>query len=237
MTDITRETQLVDLFTSLADSLVADYDVIELLQTLVDTSVDLFEMTAAGILLVDANGQLDVVVSTSEESRLVEVMQLDAEEGPCLESFTTGEVVSVADVGADVARWPRFAESAAQQGFRAVHAIPLRVRERTIGALNLLRATPGEISERDARAARALADVATIGIVHERLIAESGVVQAQLQRALTSRVIIEQAKGVVAHVRSISTDEAFALIRGRARASRTSLSVLAEQIVNREVVL
>lgn len=237
MTTISREEKLVDVFTTLADTLVADYDVIGLLQTLVDSCVTLFDVTAAGILLVDEHGVLDVVASTSEAGRLVEVMQIDAEEGPCLECFSTGKSVSVEDIREGPPRWQRFRESAASVGFRSVYAIPLRLRTTTIGALNLLRAETGQLNERDVRAAQALADVATIGVLHERTLRENEVVQTQLQRALNTRVAIEQAKGVLAHTHAISTEEAFLRLREYARSTNTLLSVLAEQVVNRQISL
>ncbi|MET0715508.1 MAG: GAF domain-containing protein, partial [Mycetocola sp.] len=163
MTELTREGQLVDAFATLADTLVDDYDAVDLLQTLVDNCRDLLDVTAAGILLKDSDGNIEVVASTSEASRLVEIMQLSAQAGPCIDCITTGETVSVRDISDSPEKWRRFREGAAQQGFAAVYALPMRLRETTIGALNLLRAETGELNERDVRAAQALADVATIG--------------------------------------------------------------------------
>jgi len=237
MTDAGREAQLVELFTTMADTLVDTYDVIELLQTLVDACVDLFDVSAAGILLADGHGELDVVASTSEASRVVEIMQVDADEGPCLECYTSGRVVSVEEVGAGPLRWRHFEQVALEQGFRSVHAIPLRLRDRTIGALNLLRSTPGALNERDVRAAQALADVATIGVLHARSVEETSTIQSQLQEALDTRVVIEQAKGVLAHQHELSTEEAFVLLRGRARSTGTRLSTLARDVVARRVRL
>lgn len=235
MTESTREGRLVDLFATLADTLVDSYDVIELLQTLVDSCVDLFDVAAAGLLLADDQGELDVVASTSEASRLVEVMQVDADEGPCTECYATGRVVSVDVLGEGDRTWARYERYAIEQGFRSVHAIPLRLRETTIGALNLLRTSPGPLNPRDVRAAQALADVATIGVLHARVVQESGFVQAQLQEALDTRVVIEQAKGVLAHQHGVSTEEAFGLLRSSARSSGTKLSELARDVVARRV--
>jgi len=237
MTESTREAALVDAFTTLADSLVAGFDVIELLQSLVETCHDLLDVSEGGILLADDTGELEVVASTSEATSLVETMQLDAEEGPCWECFRTGKVVSVPSLDEGDARWPRFARVAREQGFRSVHAVPLRLRETVIGTLNLLRHEPGELNERDVRVAQALADVATIGIVQERTLRESAVVQAQLQSALTTRVVIEQAKGVLAHTHDVSTDEAFELMRSHARRTRTRLADVARGLVERRLTL
>ncbi|GAB2976281.1 GAF and ANTAR domain-containing protein [Frigoribacterium salinisoli] len=235
MIESTREARMVDLFTTMADTLVDSYDVIELLQTLVDSCVDLFDVAAAGLLLADDRGELDVVASTSEASRLVEVMQVDAAEGPCTECFATGTVVSVEVIGEGDRPWPRYERCALDQGFRSVHAIPLRLRDTTIGALNLLRTSTGPLNARDVRAAQALADVATIGILHERVLQEAGLVQAQLQEALDTRVVIEQAKGVLAHQHGVSTEEAFQLLRRSARSTGTKLSELARDVVARRV--
>ena len=237
MTELTREDRLLQTFASLADTLVDDYDVVDLLQMLVDTCSDLLDTTAAGILLADATGTLDVVASTSEAGRLVEMMQLSAEAGPCVESFVTGRVVSVPDIGESPEEWSLFRESALAQGFASVHAVPLRLRETTIGTLNLLRDTVGELDPQDQTAARAFADVATIGILHERSIRETALLAEQLQGALNSRIVIEQAKGVIAHTHGLPIDEAFALIRTYARSHRLGISQVAARIVDRSLTL
>jgi len=237
MTETSREAALVDAFTTLADSLVAGFDVIELLQSLVETCHDLLDVAEGGILLADEQGVLDVVASTSEATSLVETMQLDAEQGPCWECFRTGRVSTVASLEADDPRWPEFARVARQQGFRSVHAIPLRLRDQVIGTLNLLRHEPGELNDRDVRVAQALADVATIGILQERTLRESAVVQAQLQHALSTRIVIEQAKGVLAHTHDVSTDEAFDLMRSHARSQQLRLADVARRLVDREITL
>lgn len=235
MAELTREGQLVDAFATLADTLVDDYDAVELLQTLVDNCRDLLDVTAAGILLADLDGNLEVVASTSEASRLVEVMQLSAQAGPCIDCYTTGAAVSVPDIRQSPEKWSRFRDSAHEQGFASVFALPMRLRETTIGALNLLRAETGELNERDVRAAQALADVATIGILHARSLRESDAVRDQLQRALNSRIVIEQAKGVLSQTNDVSTDEAFSLMRRYARSHGMLLSIVAEQIVSRSL--
>ena len=235
MTDAHRDDELFDTFATLADTLVDDFDVVDLLQTLVESCVRMLEIAAAGILLLGDDGELEVVASSSEAARLVELMQLSAEAGPCIVSFTSGDLVSVPDISKAPAEWRRYRDSAIEQGFQSVYAIPLRLRETTIGALNLLGDEVGTLNARDVRIAKALADVATIGILHERALEESTVVREQLSQALQSRVVIEQAKGVLSHTHDISTDEAFAVLRSHARANRELLSEVARRVVSREL--
>jgi transcriptional regulator with GAF, ATPase, and Fis domain len=236
MSELTREERLVDVFTKLADTLIDDYDVVDLLQTLVDTCVSTFEVAAAGLLLADGHGDLEVLVSTSEESRLVEAMQLSAESGPCIESFRTSSVVSVTDLDQGPVEWAQFRQASREQGFTAVHALPLRLRETTIGTLNLFLTAGEALSDRDLRSAQALADVATIGILHERTLRASDLAREQLQSALNSRVTIEQAKGILAYTHNVSMDEAFALLRSHARSNQLPLAGVAKQLVDREII-
>jgi transcriptional regulator with GAF, ATPase, and Fis domain len=237
MTRITREAQLLQTFARLADTLVDDYDVVDLLQSLVDACRDLLNTTAAGILLADGGGELELVASTSEASRLVEVMQLSAHDGPCIECYQTGAPISVPAIADSVDEWPAFGQSALEQGFASAEAIPLRLRESTIGTLNLLRSEEGPADEADMVAARAFADVATIGILHERSLRESEVLSEQLQIALNSRVVIEQAKGVVSFTNGVPVDEAFDLIRAYARRHQLPLRDVAARLVRRELEL
>jgi len=231
----TREGQFLQTFAKLADTLVAGYDVVDLLQMLVDSCRDLLGATAAGILLADEGGELEVVASTSESSRLVEMMQLGAEAGPCIESYFTGQPVIVTDIATSPPEWDRFRASAIEQGFGAVSALPLRLRETTIGTLNLFQNAPGPMDDDDLTAARAFADVATIGILHERSLRESNVVKEQLQNALNSRILIEQAKGVIAHKNTVSVDDAFTLLRSYARSNQRGIAEVAADIVNRRL--
>jgi GAF domain-containing protein len=236
MNDITQQ-RLLETFVTLADTLIDDYDVVDLLQFLVDACRDVLDTTAAGILLADARGDLEVVASTSEASRLVEMMQLSAEEGPCIDSFRSGRRVSVPDIETSKDEWWQFRGSALAQGFRSMDALPLRLRDATIGTLNLLRSAPGAAPEESISAAQAFADVATIGILHERTLRESAILSEQLQAALNSRIIIEQAKGVVSHTRGVSIDEAFTLMREYARSHSVGLSIVAARLVDRSLRL
>lgn len=237
MTALTREHQLLGTFVTLADSLVDDFDVVDVLQHLVDDCISLFDASAAGILLLSPSNQLEVIVSTSERSELVELMQLRVGAGPCVEAATTGEVVSVDDIDQIADRWPAFAADARASGFSSIHAIPLRLRNSTLGSLNLLRDEPGALNTADAAAAQALADIATISILQQRLVEESELAQAQLQRALDSRVVIEQAKGYLAQRQGIDMDEAFARIRSHARSTQTRIGVVAADVIAGRLVL
>lgn len=233
----TREGQLVETFVTLADTLVADYDVVDLLHTLVEKCAALLEASAAGIILSAGDGELEVVASTNERSRLVELLQLSAGSGPCVESFTTGRAVAIGDINAIENQWPRFRAGALEQGFASMHAVPLRLRATTIGSLNLFWDRTGGLSAEDTGTVQALADVATIGILQERAIRESDIVRQQLQHALSSRVLIEQAKGVVAYTHGVHMGDAFNTIRSYARANGLPLADVAAKIVNRELTL
>ena len=235
-----REQLLTRAFVSLADSLVDDYDIIDLLDRLVGYSVQLLAAEAAGLLLVDPHGQLQAVASSSGTADFMELMQLQSQQGPCLDCFTTGAPVSVADLTdpAAAARWPRFAAIISRRGedaYTSAHALPLRLRGQTIGSLNLFRARPGALPAEDLALGQALADIATIAILQERTIHHSEVLTEQLQTALNSRVIIEQAKGVLAQHSGLSLDEAFAMLRGYARPRQLPLGELARQLVTREL--
>lgn len=230
-----RAASLAEAFVVLADTLVDDYDVIELLHRLATYCVRLLSVDAAGLLLSDQRGNLRVVSSSTEQVRLVELFQVEADEGPCLECFRTGKPVAVPDLRAAVARWPRFAVRADEEGFRSVHALPLRLRTEVVGALNLFRTDPGLLPPGDVRIGQALADVATISILQERAVHRRDVLAEQLQAALNSRVIIEQAKGVLAERGDIDMGAAFAALRDYARRNNRLLSDVARAVVDRTV--
>ncbi len=228
-----RERQVIRAFVALADTLVDDYDVADLLHTLVQQCVELLDVAAAGLTLVDERGGLQLLASSTEQARLLELFQLDIDEGPCIECFTTSSPVLVADIAAAAGRWPRFAAEAARDGFASVHAVPLRLRRQTIGALNLFGHSPGELSADDVALAQGLADTATIGILHERAFRQEEILSEQLQTALNSRVIIEQAKGVLAVSGQLSMDAAFTSLRGYARGNNLRLSDVARALADR----
>lgn len=231
----TRETRLAATFVALADTLVADYDVVDMLQTLVDACADLLDASAAGLMLSDDRGELAVVASTTEENKLVDLMQVQSGRGPSLECFEKGVMVEISDIASSDGRWPDFRESALDQGFKALHVVPMRLRSTTIGVLNLFRGEPGVLGETDTTLAQGLADIATIGILHERAIRESDIAQAQLQYALESRVRIEQAKGVLSQVHGLDMDSAFRMLRQYARNNGLPLRDVAQQVVDRSL--
>ena len=222
---------LSDTFVDLADTMVADFDVIEFLHVLTDRSVALLAASAAGVMLADPRGELRVAAASSEEAGLLELFQLQNDQGPCLECFRTGRPVTAADLAGPAPRWPRFAAAALQAGFATVEALPMRLRDQTIGALNLFRAEPEPLDPADLRIGQALADVATIGLLHERNVRRRDTVAEQLQAALNSRVIIEQAKGKLAERLSIDMDRAFTMLRDYARASNQRLTDVARDFV------
>ncbi|MFO7690302.1 MAG: GAF and ANTAR domain-containing protein [Cryobacterium sp.] len=219
-------------FVKLTEALAGDYDALAVLHTLVEQSVQLLDATAAGLLLADAHGQLHLVASSSRQSELLELLQLHAGVGPCLEAYRTGRVVTVRDLRTDE-RYREFGAAALAQGFVSVHAVPMRAGAATIGGLNLFRSEPGLLTEDDAAIARALADVATMSIVKERTARQNAITNERLQRALTSRILIEQAKGVIAQGNTITMDEAFNRLRAHARSHNITVQSSAESVVNR----
>jgi hypothetical protein len=223
---------LSDTFVDLADTMVADFDVIDFLHLLTDRSVALLAASAAGVVLADLRGELRLAAASSEQAGLLELFQLQNDQGPCLECFRTGQPVTAADLAGPASRWPRFAEAAARSGFRTVEALPMRLRGQVIGALNLFRAEPGPLDPADLRIGQALADAATIGLLHERNVRRRETVAEQLQAALNSRVVIEQAKGKLAERLSIDMDRSFTMIRDYARNSNQHLTDVARDFVN-----
>jgi transcriptional regulator with GAF, ATPase, and Fis domain len=223
---------LSQTFVELTDTMVDDFDVIDFLHVLTDRSVLLLDVSAAGLLLADPRGELRVVAASSEVTRLLELFQLQNDEGPCLDCFRSGQPVTAADLAAATHHWPRFAAAAQQAGFAAVQALPMRLREQIIGALNLFRATPGAFSPTDVRIGQALADVATISLLQERSMRQSDILNEQLQTALNSRVIIEQAKGKVAERLGLDMDQAFRLMRDHARNHNLRLDDTARALID-----
>jgi len=223
---------LSEAFVELTDTMVADFDVIDFLHLLTDRSVQLLDVSAAGLLLADPRGELRVVAASSEAVRLLELFQLQNDQGPCLDCFRRGQPVAAADLNAEAERWPRFAAAAQQAGFSAVQALPMRLRDQIIGALNLFRAVPGGFDPADVRIGQALADVATISLLQERSMRQSDALNEQLQTALNSRVVIEQAKGKLAERLGLDMADAFSLLRDYARARNRRLSELAQALVD-----
>ena len=224
--------RLAQAFVGLADTLVADYDAVEVSQQLIESSMALLPIAAAGLLIGDVHGELHVLASSSEETKLLELLQLQSNAGPCLVAYRTGQPVLVEDLNLEPERWPAFAKKAAEYRYRSVSALPLRLRDERVGALNLFRTEVGDMSPTDVSVGQALADVATIGILHQRTLTHSHLISQQLQGALNSRVIIEQAKGVLAERGSIDMDRAFVLLRTHARNTQQRLADVALAVVN-----
>lgn len=234
MDGTSREVQINAAFVAVADTLTTEYDMVDLLHTLVQQCVSILKMEAGGLMLVDGEGELQLMTSTSEAAGFVEVMQLNAATGPCIDCFRTGIAVSVADISASTL-WPVFRDSALDQGFRSVLATPMKLRGKVIGTMNIFGTAAEPVSGRDAAVAQALADVATIGILQERLIREGHVMEEQLHRALDSRILIEQAKGVVANELSLSMDDAFVMLRKYARDRNLTIRSVSEQVSHRHL--
>ena len=229
---MTREADVVRSLVEMADTLVDDYDVVDLLTGLTDRCVSLLDVSAAGVMLASPSGGLSLVASSSEAMRLLELFELQAQEGPCLDAFHSGEPVEQQNLEAGAGRWPLFADAAVRAGFQSAVALPLRLRDVTLGALNLLSATRAPIQEADLIVARAFADLAALSILQHRASAEAQRLNEQLSAALTSRIIIEQAKGVISERVGITLAEAFARMRGYARHHNRRLTDVAQAAVD-----
>jgi GAF domain-containing protein len=225
-----RESLAAQTFVELVDYLVDDFDVIDLLTVLAGRCVELVDAAAAGILLVDPGGHLRVMAASSERVELLELFQLQNDEGPCLDCFRAGRSVIVGDLRRD-SRWPSFAEESIRSGFPSVCALPLRLNDDVLGGLNLFRAEAVELSQADITLAQALADVASITIVQARAASEAILRKEQLQHALDSRVAIEQAKGMIAERARIQMPEAFSHLRAFARSTNRGLTDTARAVV------
>jgi transcriptional regulator with GAF, ATPase, and Fis domain len=225
--------QLRDTFVELADTLVADYDVIEFLDLLTRRMVELLGVTACGAQLADHTGTLNLIAASSEQSRVLELFQLENPQGPCLEAYRTGQPVLCGSLDqAPAARWPLFTPAAREAGFSAVYALPMRLRDQVIGAVGLFSASADSLMADDIELGQSLTDVATIGILQERIVRRHDEVAGQLQVALNSRILIEQAKGVVAERLGLSVAEAFISLRQHARNTNTKLTDVAAAVVN-----
>ncbi len=226
-----REEAIAETFVLLADTLVAEFDVLDFLHTLVERTVELIDADAGGIMLADQRGGLQVLAASSHEVRLVELFEVQNDEGPCVEAFRSGEAVTKPDLEAMRRSWPSFTARVEQAGFSSAQAIPMRLRDEMIGALNVFRRTPGALGASDMRLARALADIGTIGLLQERSMRARDRLAEQLQGALNSRVLIEQAKGVLAERTGLEVGQAFRVMRAHARHTGTPLSAVAGDVV------
>lgn len=232
--ELGREQRLAETFVELADTLVEGFDVIEFLYMLTDRCVELLDISAAGLMFGDERGRLRVAASSSEESWLLELFQLQNNEGPCLECYRSGEPVEEHDLAQADARWPLFAPEAVRAGFRTVHALPMRLRDRTVGSMNLFHVNADAFSPEATGIAQSLVNVATIGLIQVESGHRSEVLLSQLERALEARVVIEQAKGVLAEMRDVTPAEAFGLLRAHALSNHRRLTDLAHAVLERD---
>ena len=230
MTTVPAE-RLADVFVEVADTLVDDFDLIKFLQMLTSRTAELAGAAAAGLLLADQQGNLQFMAASEEDTKMLELFQVQNHEGPYQDCFRTGRPVANADLGAAADRWPVFAPRAVEAGFGSVYAIPMRLRTETIGALNLFGDGAGGLQPDGMHIVQALADVATIGLLQERAVRRGEVLTEQLQSALNSRIIIEQAKGVIAQIYTVDINQAFELLRGYSRRHHLRIGNVARALV------
>lgn len=227
---------LIHTLVELADSLVEDFDVVDLLTVLTDRCIEAFDVQAAGIMLAaPMGGELRLMASSSPVMHDLEIYELQASEGPCIEAYRSGVPIINQDLTGSAPRWPRFTPAAVAAGFTSVSAIPMRLRGTTIGALNLFRSDVGPLEDHDLAAARAFADVATIAILQHQAALDARTVNTQLNGALNSRIVIEQAKGMLAERAGIDVDEAFTWLRRHARRSNLRLATLAQDFLDGKI--
>jgi GAF domain-containing protein len=234
---VAREALLARTLVELADTLVEEFDVVELLTLLTDRCVQVLNVSAAGLLLKAPGGDLRVMASSSEAMRLVELFELQSDEGPCLDCYRTGEPVVIEELATVSSRWPRFVPVALDAGFQSAQALPMRLRSAVIGALNLFRTHGGALDDADVLAAQAFADVATIAILQHRAVFEAHVLNKQLNHALKSRIVIEQAKGVLAERAGLDMEQAFAQLRRYARQHNVQLVNVARGVIDGTLTL
>jgi GAF domain-containing protein len=221
-----------EVFVEVADALVGDFDLVEFLQMVTTRSSELADARAAGLLLAGPQKRLQLMAASDERAEMLELFQVQAKEGPCQDCYSSGQPVVNVDLTAAVDKWPQFAPRAVAAGYRSVHAFPLRLRDQVIGALNLFGADVGDMAPADVRVIQALADVATIGLLQARAMRDREVLTEQLQNALNTRIVIEQAKGVLAQIHQGTPDQAFDLMRKHCRSHNVRLSDIAFAVVD-----
>ena len=230
-----REHEIIRSFVDLSNELVDDYDVVEMLAQLTAHCASLLDISSAGLLLADGRGVLHLMASSSERTHDLELFQLQGDQGPCLDCYRERQPVRVPDLEAERARWPRFCEAALAVGFRSVHALPMRLKGNVLGTLGLFGEVTGSLDEQDLALAQALVHVASVAIINERAANDRATINAQLQHALTSRIVVEQAKGVLAHAGDLDMASAFTVLRRYARDHGRKLSEVAAGVVAREL--
>jgi len=229
---MTRQERVTRVLVELADTLVVGFDVIDFLHTLVERSVELLAADAAGLMLANQQGLLEVVAASSEEARLLELFELQSSQGPCMDCFLTGQPVVNLDLVEMRSRWPLFAEAATGAGYRSAHAVPLRLRGNVLGAMNLFTVAEVPLTVDDVSLGQGMADIATIGLLQQRRAIEQDVLTEQLQTALNNRIMIEQAKGMLAERADVTLGRAFEMLRDRAHRTAQSLTDVARAVLD-----
>jgi hypothetical protein len=235
MVDNDRERAITEAFVTLASGLATGYDVVDLLSTLTGTCAQLLDIAAAGLLLADATGVLHVLAASSENTRHLETFQVQRAEGPCRDCYLSGAPVSAPDLAEETARWPEFVAAAHLVGFQSAHAVPMRLRSTTLGAMGLFGAEVGALNAEDLRLGQALADVASVALIQDKSAEDSAAINRHLQAALDSRVVIEQAKGVLAQQGNLDMDQAFRALRKYGSDHNLRLAELAQQVATRTI--
>lgn len=231
-----REAEISQAFVALANTLVEGVDALDVLGGLTADCARLLDISSAGLLLADRRDVLHVVAASSEATRNLELFQLQREQGPCLDCFRTGAAVSVPDLSEQTDRWPTFVPAAREAGFESLHALPMRIKDNVLGALGLFGATPGPLNDEDLQLGQALAHVACVALVSDRAATDRALVAEQLQHALTSRVLVEQAKGLLAQLGALDMNQAFAVLRRYSRDHNERLGEVARRLVQRDLV-
>ncbi len=230
---MSTEQRLTQVFVELADTLVDEFDALDFLSTLTERSVELLHADAAGVIVNDLRGNLHVVASTTDQAQVLELFELQNEEGPCLDCFNSGRPIVNVGISEARSRWPRFTAAASEVGYSSAHAIPLRLRDSVVGAMNLFCVNASRLGDQDVALGQALADIATIGLLQERAVRQSGLIAEQLQTALNSRVVVEQAKGVLLASAGIDVHHAFQLMRDYSRRHNQPVKTVAESVIHR----
>lgn len=230
MTEIPRETRVLHAVVTLVDTLLDDFDVVELLTELTEHCAQLLDVASAGLLLADPRQHLHLMAATSEQAHDLELFQLQADQGPCLDCYATGQPISVSDVATEADRWPRFVAAATDAGFASVHAVPMRAAGTVVGALGLFGTGVGELNDADQLVAQTLAHIACVAILQDHAPTPQTVLP-QLRAALNSRVVVEQAKGFLRHSLGVSVEEAFGLLRRYARTHGDHLTEVSRRLI------
>ena len=230
-----RERAVIDAFVSVANSLVDSFDIVELLNGLTTDCARLLDVASAGLLLGDHKRVLHVMAASSEATRSLELFQIQRDDGPCLDCYRSGTAIAVPDLEAEAGRWPQFAAAAHSAGIRSVHAIPMRLADTLLGTLGLFGSSVGVLNDEDLALGQGLAHVASVALVAGKALTDKDAVVIQLQGALQSRVLIEQAKGLLAEQGNLSMEDSFARLRAYARSNNERISDVAKRLVTRSL--